>query len=677
MARSRAVLHLLSLTALCVGGWSAWRATQTNLTVQAERIMLMPGALPALNPFLPANEAERQILDLIHEPLIRIDRDGKLGAALAEGWSWHQNLSCWFDSAEQAKEAAQTITAQPLEIRASWDLESAIPVGNSLTFRFTHPGGHIAEEVMAVLADKPPQKLTFLRIASTPAMRPTLQAYADHPEHSPHTKRVWFDDDGSCEIVTSLTGLQAQQQLIDWMLPRHTLVPEIKPVSEVAALLEPVLDFRLKPGLRWDDGSLITAADVRATLLYVLPRPWPLPGRDLFRHVQSITQTATGVVRVVYRKRYSPTLAAWTALPILPAAWLKQHEADFGADFPSGAGEWQLTGLEPTRLWLSKRHSEAKQTLQVIAATSPLQTRVGLSTHIIDVWWPDRGAQSAMTSDASWRKLPTPPHNQLMLVWQTESPVVKDVEVRQALSLALNREALSHEMPGGRARLHDSFFPPGRWFSAEPTPFIHDPNAAEQLFAKAGWLRDVAGNLKKAGQPMHLRILVPEGNDERLRLANALALSWKKAGLRLQVDAVPTHRYRGELQAGRFDLVFLGSELSPGWDVLPLWHSSQTGHGMNVSRIADPQLDLLLDALVSEFDSSQVLRRASAVEARLAELRPALPLFTDVADMAIQPDRFPGLRPNEIQRGVTLRQLMSGALPKVSPAFNFQMISPK
>ncbi len=677
MARSRAVLHLLSLTALCVGGWSAWRATQTNLTVQAERVMLMPGALPALNPFLPVNEAERQILDLIHEPLIRIDRDGKLGAALAEGWSWHQNLSCWFDSAEQAKEAAQTITAQPLEIRASWDLESAIPVGNLLTFRFTHPGGHVADEVMAVLAAKPPQKLTFLRIACTPAMRPAIQAYADYPEHRAHVKRVWFDDDGSCEIVTSLTGLQAQQQLIDWILPRHTPVPEITPVSEVAALLEPVLDFRLKPGLRWDDGSLITAADVRATLLYVLPRPWPLPGRDLFRHVQSITQTATGVVRVVYRKRYSPTLAAWTALPILPAAWLKRHEADFGADFPPGAGEWRLTGLEPTRLWLSKRHSEAKQTLQVIAATSPLQTRVGLSTHIIDIWWPDREAQGTMTSDASWRKLPTPPHNQLMLVWQTESPIVKDIEVRQALSLALNREALSHEMPGGRARLHDSFFPPGRWFSAEPTPLIHDPNAADQLFAKAGWLRDVSGNLKKAGQPMHLRILVPEGNDERLRLANALALSWKKAGLHLQVDAVPTHRYRGELQAGRFDLVFLGSELSPGWDVLPLWHSSQAGQGMNVSRIADPQLDLLLDALVSEFDSSHVLRRASAVEVRLAELRPALPLFTDVADMAVQSDRFPGLRPNEIQRGVTLRQLMSGALPMVSPAVNLQMISPK
>jgi peptide/nickel transport system substrate-binding protein len=639
--------------------------------------MLMPGAIPGLNPFLPANEAERQILDLMHEPLIRLDPDGKLGEALATEWSWHQHLSCWFDSAEQAQEAAQTIAAQSLESRASWDLESAIASANSLTLRFTHPGGHVADEVMAVLAAKHPQKLTFLRIASTESLRSTIQAYANHPERGLHTKRVWFDDDGSCEIVTSLTGMQAQQQLIDWMLLRHMPVPEIRPVSEVAGLLESVLEFRLKPDLRWDDGSLISAADVRATLEYVMQRPWPLPGKDLFRHVQSITQTVPGGVRVVYRKPYSPSLAAWTALPILPAAWLRRHEADFGTDIPPGAGEWRLTKLEPTRLWLGKRHAETKQTLQVVASTSPLQTQVGLSTHIIDVWWPDRDSQKIITSHSSWRMLPTPPRHQLMLVWQTESPAVKDIEVRRALSLALNREVLAHEMSGGRAGLHDSFFPPGHWFSAEPAAFIYDPKTAEQLFAKAGWLRDVSGNLKKAGQPMQLRILVSEGNDERLRLAQALAVTWRKAGLHLQVDAVSTNRYPSELQAGRFDLAFLGSELSPGWDVLPLWHSSQVGQGINLSRIADPQLDLLLDALVSEFDPARLLQRVSAVDARLAELRPALPLFTDAADMAVRPDRFPGLSQGEIKRGVTLRRLMAIAFSKDFPVVNRQMNSPK
>jgi Bacterial extracellular solute-binding proteins, family 5 Middle len=649
----------------------------TTVSVQEERIMLMPGPLPALNPFLPASEAERHLSDLIHEPLIRIDREGRLGTALAEEWSWHQNMTCWFPNAQEAKEAAQVISAQPVEKRVAWDLETITPVGSSLALRFAHPGARVDEEILAVFATKPPQKLTFLRIASTPSMRPAIQAYAEHPDHRENTKRVWFDDDGSCEVVSSLTGLQAQQSLIDWLLPRHSPMPEITPMSEVSALLEPVLDFRIKPGLRWDDGRLITAADVRATVNYVLPRPWPLPGRDSFRHIQSITQTATGVVRVVYRKRYSPTLAAWTALPILPAAWLKEHEAGFGTDFPPGAGEWRVTKQDATRLWLGKRGPQAKQTLQVVAATSPLQTRVGLATGVFDIWWPLKDQQHMLSSDSTWRMLPTPPHNQLMLVWQTQSAIVKDLQVRQALSLALNREALRQEMPGGQARLHDSFFPPGRWFSAEPPPLAYDPNAAEQAFARAGWLRDVSGRLKKSGQPMKLRIIVPSGNDERLRLAHALARSWDKAGVQLEVAAALPDSYRSDLQAGRFDLALLGSELSPGWDVLPFWHSSQAGQGMNVSRISDPQLDLLLDALVSEFDPFHLQRRAAAVDARLAELRPAQPLFTDVAEMAIRPARFLGLRESEVTRGITLRQVLSSLSGESAPASHLQMHAPK
>ncbi len=82
-------------------------------------------------------------------------------------------------------------------------------------------------------------------------------------------------------------------------------------MDEVAALLEPVLDFRLKPDLLWPDGSAITAADVRATLAYVLPRSWPLPGRDAFRQIQSITEPEPGRVRVIYRQAYSPAFSAF------------------------------------------------------------------------------------------------------------------------------------------------------------------------------------------------------------------------------------------------------------------------------------------------------------------------------------------------------------------------------
>lgn len=678
MAWTRALLFSLPLAALGVGGWSAWRVSQSTREQDRDLVMLLPGALPALNPFLPANEAERQLLDLIHEPLIRLDREGRLGTALAEQWGWHQNMTCWFASPEAAKAAATAVNDQPVEKRASWDLESVTQDRSSLVLRFSHPGSTVADEVLAVLSTQQPQHLAFLRIASGPETRAAIQAYAAHADHAPSTKRLWFDDDGTCELVTTRTGLQAQQSLMDWLRTRQPILPEITPMAEVTALLEPVLEFRLKADARWADGTAITAADVKATLDDVLPRPWPLPGRDAFRHIQNITAPEPGVVQVIYRKRHSPALPAWAALPILPAAWLKKTHDSFATTPPPGAGLWQITHRDNRRLWLEKRNTEPREKLQVLAATSPIQARVGLATGAFDILWPAPEDRTTLGKAADLRLVPTPPHNQLMLVWQTEAPQLRELRVRIALSLALDRRALSREMPGGTARLHDSFFPPGRWFSKGQTTLRQDLRAAEQQLAEAGWLRDVSGQLKKGGAVFELRIVIPAGNADRQRLAEALAASWKKLGISVEIIGSPPDRYVADLRGGRFDVALLGGELEPGWDVLPLWHSSHTdGRGLNLSRIADAQLDLLLEALMGEFDPAQIPRRTAAIESRLATLRPALPLFTDVAEMAVRLTRFPGLPELDTERGITLRELLPATQRQSRPTVKFEMLAPK
>lgn len=682
MTRLRFIFSGLALLALALGGWSARRAALTQRTSTSDVVLLLPGPqLPALNPFLPADEAERQILDLIHEPLLRIDREGRLATALAEQWTWHQHMTCWFASAEDARAAAQELREQPVEKRANWDLESVATQGESLIVRFTRPESAVAAEVQAVLAVSAPEKLTFVCIHAPPSARFALEDFARHADHAGSTKRLWFDEDGTCEIVTTRTGLQAQQALIEWLGPRHSPVPEIVPVTEVAALLEPVLDFRLKPGLHWPAGDPITAADVRATLAYVMPRPWPLPGRDAFRQIQVIEEPEPELVRIIYRKSYSPALAAWTTLPILSANWLARSSAE-STKAPPGAGAWQVERSDGSRMWLKKRPSvetkEAPPRIQMLASTSPLQARIGFATKSFDVAWPAGLPREMLAAGSSLKTLTTPARHQLMLVWQTTSPILADVNVRRALAVALDREALRLTMPGGLGRAHDSFFPPGFWFSSTDTPALPDSSAAERLLTSAGWLKDIEGRLRRGVAELRLRLVIPNGNADRQRLALALAQQWGRLGVRIDLIEVPARSYFMELQSGRFDAALVGGELAPGWDVLPFWHSAHSGgHGLNVSQIADPQLDLLLEALVAEFDPAQVPRRAAAVEARLRELQPALPLFTDLTEIAVRESGFPGLRRLDLSRGLTLQDLLSATSALANPQAKLEMLPPK
>jgi len=679
MTWSRLLFSSLTLMALAIGGWSAWQAAHTQRTATSDVVMLLSGPLPALNPFLPADESERQILDLIHAPLIRIDRDGRLATALAEQWQWRQDMTCWFDSAESARAAAQELRDQPVEKRAVWDLESVATQGDALVVRFTRPGSVIAKEVQDVLATSLPKPLTFIRIAAPPSAQASLEQFAKHADHATSTKRLWFDDDGTCEIVTTRTGLQAQQVLMEWLGPRHFPVPEITPMDEVAALLEPVLDFRLKPDLSWPDGSAITAADVRATLAYVQQRSWPLPGRDAFRQIQSITEPEPGMVRVIYRQAYSPALPAWTTLPILPASWLAKHETGFENEAPPGAGTWQVCQREDARLWLENRRTTgAMPKLQMLAAVSPLQARIGIATKSFDVAWSAGASRALLQDEPSLKTLISPARHQLMLVWNTAASLSKDVRLRRALGLALDREALRSAMSDGRGRTHDSFFPPGFWFSTGKSPQPTNREEALRLLTDAGWVSDVNGRLRRGTEELSLRFVIPDGNEDRQRLSRAVALQWLEIGVRTEVVEVPAQGYLMELQAGRFDAALIGGELTPGWDVLPFWHSSHSGGlGPNVSHTMDPQLDLLLEALVSEFDAQQVPRRAAAVEVRLRELHPAMPLFTDLTEIVVREARFPGLPDLDIARGVTLQELLPTLTPAPRPRVKLEMLSPK
>lgn len=681
MAWTRLLFPGVTLMALAIGGWSAWQAAHTQRSPTGDVVMLLPGPLPRLNPFLPASESERQIIDLIHEPLIRIGRDGRLATALAEQWQWRQDMTCWFGSPEAARAAAEELRGQPVEKRAAWDLESVATQGDALVVRFTRPGSAVAQEVQEAVAASAPQKLTVMRISTTTKERAVLEEFTKHADHAATTKRLWFDDDGTCEIVTTRTVVQAQEALMEWFMAKRLFVPEIISAGEMAALLEPVLDFRLKPELKWPDESMISAADVRATLDLVLPRPWPLPGRDAFRQIQSVTGPEPGLVRITYRKAYSPALAAWTTLPILPASWLKKHAADIESTPPPGAGGWQVGQRAPGHLWLEKQHTTASGgplRIQMLAATSPLQARIGLATQAFDLVWPSETSRPLLHAQPTFKFMPSPARHQIMLVWNTAAPLLKDTRVRRGLALALDREALGHAIPDGLGRPYDSFFPPGFWFSTDKEAAPADLGGSLNQLSASGWLRDVQGRLRHGTDEMRLRLVIPDGNTDRLRLAQALARQWQEIGVSVEMVEVAAQTYLMELQAGRFDAALIGGELSPGWDVLPFWHSSHSGSlGRNVSQMADPQLDLLLEALMSEFDPAQIPARAAAVESRLHTLQPAMPLFTDLSEIAVREARFPGLPDLDTTRGVTLKELLPALVPASRPQVKLEMLSPK
>ncbi|MEN3940114.1 ABC transporter substrate-binding protein [Prosthecobacter sp. SYSU 5D2] len=660
----RLLIFGIPLVALGVSGWAAWQVQQGARGQPEAIVMMLPGEMPKLNPFLPATEAERQILDLLHEPLIRLDGQGRLAPGLAESWAWHQRVTCWFPSEDSLQEAQRRLAEVPPKTRKTWELEEVTTQGLSLVLRFSRPGTAGVQPALESLASEALLPLTFLRLDTAAAARSALEEYAQAPEHAASTVRLWFDEDGTCELVTTSAWLQVRETLAAWLLQKGQPVPKITPLAEVAGLLEPVLEFELHAGRNaWPDGSPVTVADVKQTVEHVKRQGYPVQGREGFRHIQDISAEGSTTVRVTYRRNYGAALASWVGFPILQANWL--NEPPEGDETPPGSGRWQVVrkGRGLTLQPQNEQDAAAVPSLRILPASGTLQARVALAAGSLDILWPGEGLELRQESSLDYH--PTSPHNRLMILWNLRSSLLSELPVREALALGLNRQTLLAEGLGGQARLAEPLFTPGLWYAPKTDGLPFDQARALQKLEAAGWLRDVSGVAKKGGQALEFELLITTDNRQREQLAQMMAAQWKQLGVRVKITAVdPSELVAERLAPGKFDAVILGLNYDLSWDQVALWHSGQISSGLNFAQLADPQMDRLLEALVSEYDVSQLPARAGAVQERFMNLQPALPLVGDMQQMGVRRARFPALGAPDLQRSLTLHSLLRSSSPQ-------------
>ncbi len=677
----RTLIFGVPLAAGLAGWWAAQGARASRANRTDDVVAMLPGAVPVLNPFLPADEISRQICDLIYDPLLRIGPDGHLRPGIAEHWDWDLQLSCWFTTEEKATAAAEKLKAIDADLWLTWKLDEVVAHGNEVVLRFSDPDGENAEAALAHLADQQPDPASVVRIEGSDQARQYYDHFIENAVGKGDIRRVWFDGDRACELVVSGEVNAVVAELENYYSAQQGLNAKIRVVGKMSALREPMLNLHLRQGMHWDDGSAVTAADVKATANYVLGQPWPVPNRDAFSQIQSIEVLADDRLRIAYRRRLGAALLAWVNLPILPEPWTKGHPADaagtvFANSMPPGCGDFKVVEKDERALVMAPSRANSPSRflqIQFRRGDSPFNTQVGFATGTLDLFWPGNEAARDLLRREGLVVRGAPPASRMMVLCNIRRGPLADVRVREALELATDRTELIRELLAGRGRAVDGVFPPGFWFSPKQSPRPGaDIAAATEKLKEAGWLKDVHGVAKKPGAELTIELLTTAGNAPREKLAAALAAQWSKIGVLVKVVPVSWDEFIGVRLGQRdFDAAILGLDYDASWDQLLLWHSSQASPGgLNFSGVQDRQLDLLLESLAREFDVDKVAAHVAEVDARLLDLRPVIPLIADLQQTAVRTSLLPKRSAADPSLPWTLRDLLikPASSPEAHPA---------
>jgi peptide/nickel transport system substrate-binding protein len=394
--------------------------------------------------------------------------------------------------------------------------------------------------------------------------------------------------------------------------------------------------FHLRRSIRFHDGRPLTSADVKATFEFIMDPANRSPKRGAFRTVTRIEAPNDTTVIFHLKEPYASftTNLVRGAVGIAPA----NAAADF-ARRPIGSGPFRFVSqsqddevvLERNPDYYRGAPSVSRVRFRVVpdAIVRALELRKGSADLELSSLAPDM--IPVLAKQPTLGVTQRPGTNFTYLGINLEDPVLSHREVRQALALATDREALIRYLLHGQARVASGILPPNHW-AHEPnvTQYKLDTARAEQLLDAAGFPRKPDGT--------RLHITLKTSTDEQFRLIGAaLQEQWRRVGVDLELRPLEFATLLSDAVKGNFQLNLLrwvGANNDP--DIFEFVYSSKRfpPDGANRGHYRNPRIDALTDQIRVEMDREKRKAFCSEAQKILADDLPYLPLwFTDAVSV--------------------------------------------
>jgi peptide/nickel transport system substrate-binding protein len=416
-------------------------------------------------------------------------------------------------------------------------------------------------------------------------------------------------------------------------------------------------EFKLRPGVKFHDGSAFSADDA----IFSLDRPATLAGSP--GPFTSYTRQITGKQAVDPLTLRLKTAKPYGALPLdVSTIFIVSKKAALKAttdDFNNGRA---MIGTGPFRFVSFKRGDRVelarnpdywgekaawdKVTMRIIASNAP-RTAALLSGDVdvieavptADIANVKRNAAFRLAQTVSWRTifwtLDQADHPSPFVTDAAGKPLAKnplrDPRVRLAISKAINRAALVSRTMEGLAQPASNIVAPGIFgYDAALKVEAYDPAGAKKLLAQAGFPNGF--DLTLHG-PNNRYI-----NDEQVVQTTAQFLN--RIGIRTKVSTMPLAVYFGRAKAGEFSMALLGwGTLAGDFGLRTLIATANpaTGWGAwNWGKYSNPAVDRLVGQALGSVDPAA--REGFAKQAASVALQDnaVIPLHHQIATWAMR-----------------------------------------
>ncbi len=426
---------------------------------------------------------------------------------------------------------------------------------------------------------------------------------------------------------------KGEKGLIPWLAKEWTISPDGREYT-----------FVLNSGVKWHDGELLTAEDVKFSFEYFTKHPpvsnsLLIDGKPFIDKIEVIDECQ---VKITVNEPNATLLDRLGIVRIIPEhIWKDIEDPKKAIDLVKlvGCGPYTLTDYNQEqgtyRFQAFEDYWGPKVRVDVIEFIPVSDQVLAFEKAEIDLLDVPADLMDRYKNNEEYKILKSPAFWGYRLLFNMEKkPELSDVNTRKAIAHAIDVDELIEKVARGAAvPASPGYLPIDHiWHNPDVTKYEFDIEKAKELLNN---------------KSLSLTLLISDDQKEA-RIAELLKINFAKAGINLEVRTVDMKTRDSQVKEQNYELALIGHG---GWgqdaDCL------REVYGVTVARDAspvsnvipgysNPQINELCQKQLSELDEQKRKSMILDLQKLISDEIPLLPLYNTVEYMVYKPEKYDG-----------------------------------
>ena len=410
----------------------------------------------------------------------------------------------------------------------------------------------------------------------------------------------------------------------------------------------PILMFHLRPRVKFHDGHLFDANDVKFTYESIMNPKNLSPRIADYEPVKTVTVIDPLTIKIVYKRLYSPAIGTW-GMGILPEHLLneqalKKEALRLGKDSdifsmrqstfnrkPIGCGPFRFREWKSDQYIVLDRFDDywegpPNYKGYIFRVIPDLLTQeIEFYAGTIDSYNVQPHQVKRLKEDPRFQSFSGTAFGYTYIGYNFRRKPFDDPRIRKALGMAIDTDKiLNYVLYGQGERITGPFVKQTDYYNHNIETIPYDPKGALTLLESAGWKQNKAGWLEKDGERLKFTLITNSGNDLRKAILAIAQDAWKRIGIDVRTDVLEWSVFIQErVNKADFDALILGWQMGIDPDLYQIWHSSQTNpYQLNFVGYKNHEADDLIIKIRQEYDHDRQAEYCHRLHEIIAEEQP-------------------------------------------------------